>query len=158
MKFVSVDVDTPKGKRTLKFIKYSGKEDSRPCDAICPYAEMCEIIKDPRCPENPDRGFMDFCGELNEREDEKYLDLIPVKNTIEENLKDVIGDTYQALIKKGKLVCINDVIDELCPGWCGNYNKEHSQCTSENKSCLLAGLFKKVDMGEEMKEAENLNE
>jgi hypothetical protein len=145
-KYVSIDVQTPKGTRKLKFFKFTGEgeNDARPCEDVCPYAKICDTLPDPREPENKERGFMDFCGELSEQEDEKFLDLVPAENTVEENLSDVIGDLYQRIIQDEKLVKVDHVIDEICPGWCGNYVADHSACKVTNKSCLLSGLFMKT--------------
>ena len=145
-KFVSVEVETPKGTKKLKFSKYTGETDGRPCrcEDVCSYASVCEIIPDPRDPRNPDVSFVDFCGELSEREEEKYLDLVPTENTIEENLGDVIPDICQQIIAKKKLTNAEEVVDCLCPGWCSNYTKDHSGCKVETKSCILHDLFMKV--------------
>ncbi len=39
------------------------------------------------------------------------------------------------------MVYLDEVIDKCCPDICEYYNKEHSECTLENKMCILRGLF-----------------
>ena len=160
-KLINVPVETPKGKRLVKFFQFSGDdtEGARPCEDLCPYADICDKIPDPRDPENKERSFLDFCGELAENEDEKLIDVIPCENSIESSLSDVVGDIYQTLIEKKQLVSVGEAIDKICPGWCDSYDKEHSACKVTNKSCILSNLFsgKKVEEGEE-KENKETNE
>ena len=155
-KFVSVAVETPKGVKKLKFAKYTGDTEERPCrcETVCSYAKICELIPDPRDPENKDMSFVDFCGELSEREDDKYLDIVPVENTIEENLSDVLPDICQQIIKDKRLTSADVVVDTLCPGWCSDYKKDHSGCKVENRSCILHDLFMKINKKEEPTEDE----
>lgn len=160
-KLINVPVETPKGKRLVKFFQFSGDdtEGARPCEDFCPYADICDKIPDPRDPENKERSFLDFCGELAENEDEKLIDVIPCENSIESSLSDVVGDIYQTLIEKKQLVSVGEAIDKICPGWCDSYDKEHSACKVTNKSCILSNLFsgKKVEEEEE-KENKETNE
>ena len=160
-KLINVPVETPKGKRLVKFFQFSGDdtEGARPCEDFCPYADICDKIPDPRDPENKERSFLDFCGELAENEDEKLIDVIPCENSIESSLSDVVGDIYQTLIDKKHLVSVGEAIDKICPGWCDSYDKEHSACKVTNKSCILSNLFsgKKVEEAEE-KENKETNE
>lgn len=148
-KLVKIPVETPKGTKYLTFFRYvsDDKEDvCRPCEGICPYSEICDKIPDPRDPKNADLGFLDFCGSIGEGDgNEDLIDVIPVAGTVEENLKDVIGDVYQTIINGNKLVSIPSVIDEICPGWCDKYTEDHKNCVASNKSCLLRGLLLKTN-------------
>jgi hypothetical protein len=142
-KLINVPVETPKGKKVVKFFQFSGEdtEGARPCEQFCPYADICDKIPDPRDPQNKDRSFLDFCGELSEAEDDKFVDVIPCENSIETSLSDVVGDVYQTLINRKHLVSVDKAIDKICPGWCDSYDKEHSACKVTNKSCMLSNLF-----------------
>ena len=142
-KLVNVPVETPKGKKTVKFFQFTADdtEGARACEKLCPYADICDQIPDPRCPENKERSFLDFCGELSENDDEKFVDVIPCEGSIETSLSDVIGDVFQTLIERRHLVSVPDAIDKICPGWCDSYDKEHSACRVTNKSCMLTNLF-----------------
>ena len=154
-KLINVPVETPKGKKDVKFYQLTGDdtEGARACEKLCPYAEVCDKIPDPRDPQNKERSFLDFCGELSESEDEKFIDVIPCENSIENSLSDVIGDMYQKLIERNHLVSVGKAIDKICPGWCDSYDKEHSACKVTNKSCMLKNLFSKdVKEEEETKE------
>jgi hypothetical protein len=42
------------------------------------------------------------------------------------------------------MVPLNDFIDNVCPGFCSNYNKEHSNCNLENDFCICKDLFVKT--------------
>ncbi len=156
-KLINVPVETPKGKRNVKFFQFSGEdtEGARPCEQFCPYAEYCDQIPDPRDPENKERSFLDFCGELSENEDEKYIDVIPCENSIESSLSDVVGDVFQTLINKKHLVSVDKAIDKICPGWCDSYDQEHSACRVTNKSCMLTNLFAEMKNKEEKEEAKD---
>lgn len=144
-KLIRVPVQTPNGEKHVKFFQFTGEDTGgkRPCEEICPYAEFCDKIPDPREPKNEERKFMDFCGELGSAEgDDKYIDVIPAEGAIEEELSDVIGDVYQDMIKEKKLVKVDRVIKAVCSGWCEKFSEDFKNCTAENKSCILAQLFK----------------
>ena len=92
-----------------------------------------------------EQEFTDFCGNVSVGEDtDKSLDLIPVKGTVESNLKDLIPvDVFQKIIEKGRLIPVKDFIDSACSEWCDYYNKDYSNCTMNNASCMLQNLFMK---------------
>lgn len=157
-KLVRIPVQTPVGEKTLKFFRVVATEDGkpigRPCEGLCPYSESCDFLPDPRDPQNQQKGFMDFCGELqiadlksNENSDgpieNPYLDCIPCDGTVEENLEDILGnETYKRLIESRKVVKIKDFVDNVCSGWCDYYEKDHSNCNQSNPLCILAKLYK----------------
>lgn len=164
-KLRKVVVDTPKGKRFLTFRPIIETEEEiqskdgtivRACDAggACPYGKIvCENLKDPRNPDDPEVNFMDFCANVGEyfvtepgeeKSDVKTEDLsenyVPADGTLEENLFD-IDNYYQTLIEKKRLVKISDVIDCFCPDTCPFYDKDHTQCTPTNEICTLLNLI-----------------
>ena len=145
-KYVNVPVDTPKGRRCIKFFRYSDEDNKRrPCEGLCSYSAVCESLPDPSHLEDKDKGFLDFCGNLGMGEDgeelENLIDVIPAPESIEEALGDIC-DPYQELIKREKMVKIGKVIDVVCSGgFCSRYLPDHSRCTYENKSCILRPLF-----------------
>ena len=159
-KLVRIKVQTPKGERTLLFTRYDLPEtDGKiPCTNICPYKDICEEIPHPEYPNDPAFEFTDFCGNVSVGEEtDKSLDLIPVKGTVESNLKDLIPqDVFQRIIEKGRLVPVKDFIDNACSEWCDYYNKDYSNCTMNNASCMLQNLFmkRKITKVEEPQETE----
>ncbi len=156
-KLVRIPVETPQGERRLTFKKYdiTDSQGKMMCTACCPYKDICERIPDPRNPEDKSLSFIDYCSSLNESDDEEYLNCVPVEGTIEKELRDIIPDIYQQIIKEENLVPVNKVIDSVCSGWCDLYSKDHTNCTSNNKLCILNSLFPGK---EDKSEKENKNE
>lgn len=150
-KLKKIKVTTPKGDRSLLFIKYDLPSTGGriPCTSKCPYAEICDYLPHPEQPDNEDVSFVDFCGAIGQDAggDESDMDLIPVKGTIERSLKDILNpDVYQKLLKEQKLIPVDSVVDSFCPGWCDSYKKDHSGCTIDNTSCLMRELFIKENI------------
>lgn len=151
-KLKRVKVMTQKGERVLVFrpIKDIPTEQVI-CETECPYGKICDKIIDPRNPNNPDFKFTDFCGDLGEimeeesesekSKNEDLTEYVPVEGTIEENLYD-FPDIFQTLIEKNPMVRISDVIDKCCSSWCDSYTKDHSNCNTKNKLCIMHDLFK----------------
>lgn len=112
------------------------------CDKECPYGKCCAFIPDPRDPNNTELSFTDFCNDLgsNEGDDPELSSMVPKEGTVEELFKDQ-PNILQKIIGDKKLVYLNEVIDKCCPDICEYYNKDHSNCTLENKMCILRGLF-----------------
>lgn len=117
------------------------------CETRCPYSKVCSFIPDPRKPEgtpNIDEvdGFISFCGSLGKGEDEdsELRDYYPAEGSIEKTFKD-FPDIYKIVIDKNPLVNIKDVISSACKGWCPDYSDDYCNCTSQNMSCILRGLF-----------------
>ena len=156
-KLVKVKITTPKGDKTLTFKKYGLDESDRriPCTEKCPYSRTCELFPHPEYPDNSVVDFSDYCGSLGQDDDSK-LDLVPVKGTLEKNLRDMMTkDHFKKFIEEDRLVNIGSAIDSICSGgWCDLYNSEHTQCTSENGSCILHNILKSEVVKEEPKAAE----
>lgn len=144
-KIRKIKVTTPKGDRSLLFIKYDlpSTEGRIPCSSICPYSEICDYIPHPEQPDNSEVSFVDFCGSIGvDGSDESDMDLIPVKGTVEKSMKDLMNpDVYQKLLKDQRLISVDSVVDSFCPGWCDSYKKDHSGCNVGNTSCLMRELF-----------------
>lgn len=140
-RLIRVKVLTPKGERTLTYEPTSG--DTIVCLRGCVYKDVCDKIRDPRNPEDPDGAFTDFCSEcandLDEETQRVLANCIPKPGTIEENLYDL--DIVQELIEKNPLVSVNKVIDSVCSGWCDSYNEKKSNCNARNGMCILRSIF-----------------
>lgn len=123
-------------------------DDELVCETRCPYCDICDKIRDPRALSDEDRCFEDFCGELGETDDPENLNMIPVSGSLEEGFKNE-KDIFTTLIEKNPTIRLNDLIEKICSsGWCEDYNKEHSNCVSSNKSCLMQDLFIKKTVSE----------
>ena len=139
-----VEVQTEKGTRKLRFAHVGDMKapEENICNTKCPYRKICEEIPDPRCPQNKDKTFIDFCGELGggENDDPELVNSVPVKGTLEKAFEHDT-DVFQALIKRDPMVHVKDVIESVCQGWCDNYNENYSNCNECNATCILNGLF-----------------
>ena len=111
------------------------------CD-FCPYNGLCNKIPDPRNVEDNTSTFMDLCMVISNTEDDDYGDYVPELGSVEGCYSN--QDVVQSLIKKNPLVSTHKVIDSVCGelGLCPDYNKEHSECSDKNKTCILRQLFK----------------
>lgn len=145
------EVDTPNGKRFLKFRPASVDSDkSIICVSSCPYGKICGKLKDPRKPNDPNSHFSDLCNGLttdtvkqedSNKEEGKYiLSLHPAEGSLEEAFFDD-EDIFKQLIEKNPVVRINDVIDKTCSNWCDSYTPEKTNCNSRNKTCIMQDLF-----------------
>lgn len=162
---IIVKVQTPFGERHLTFHPVTiDREDENLCETKCPYggngSGLCDKMRDPRDPENPNSYFMVFCQEINVKSDlatpDKEIDMnsyVPAPMTVEENLMDVC-DINREIIKRNPYVKLDKVIDSVCSGWCADYCADHSKCTSKNLSCIIPNLLKAYE--DEKKEAEEL--
>lgn len=164
-KNIIVKVQTPVGERHLTYrpVKIDA-EDEILCVTKCPYggetAGLCDKLRDPRDPENPNSCFMAFCQEIDVSKDlitpDKKIDMneyIPGSMTIEDNLMDVI-DVNKDIIRTNPCIRLSKVIDSVCSGWCPSYCPDHSNCSSKNISCIIPDLLKDVES--EVKNAEEL--
>jgi hypothetical protein len=144
-KITAVDEKDDSKKYYFKFKPlFNVQDDELVCETRCSYCDICDKIRDPRAIDDKDRCFEDFCGELGEVDDPENLNMIPVPGAIEEGFKDNI-DIFQELIKTNPTICLSDMIEKVCSsGWCEDYNKEHTNCTAANKSCLMHDLFIKT--------------
>ena len=142
-KLKTVKVPTSNGEKVVVFRPIEDIPTSHLiCDKECPYGKCCSFIPDPRDPGNEELSFIDFCNDLgaNEGEDSDLTSMVPKEGTLEEIFKDQ-PDILQKIAGNKKLVYLDEVIDKCCPDICEYYNKEHSECTLENKMCILRGLF-----------------
>lgn len=158
-KLIKVKVKLPSGEeRFLVFRPINAPRDRYACE-ICPYDKYCVHIPHPEEPDNKELSFQEFCGSVdrsliensiarnpdngNGEEDMNEItsDAIPVEGTIEENLSDVI-EINQELLKKNPQVSLHKVIDTVCKDWCDKYEPSYCNCTANNASCMLCGLFK----------------
>ena len=112
------------------------------CDKECPYGKCCSELPDPRNMEDEELSFTDFCNDLGAEDgsDSELTSMVPKDGSLEELFRGY-PNVLQKIIGKKKLVYLNDVIDKCCPDICDYYNKEHTDCTLENKMCFLRGLF-----------------
>lgn len=140
-----IKVQTPKGERQLTFIQSprAKAELEVCCEEVCPYGNICEKIRDPRNPSDPNSSLLTLCCELGlgDGDDESLQQLFPAPRTIEENLAD-FPDIFQQLTEKNPYVPVKDVIDSVCSKFCDYYEPNCSNCTSKNLSCILHDLFK----------------
>ena len=92
--------------------------------------------------EDEELSFTDFCNDLGAEDgsDSELTSMVPKDGSLEELFRGY-PNVLQKIIGKKKLVYLNDVIDKCCPDICDYYNKEHTDCTLENKMCFLRGLF-----------------
>lgn len=130
------------GEKTFTFQPAGYRDGVYDCELVCPYAKYCEHLPDPR-PEMKDEksSFLNFCGSVGELEglDGNY---IPVDGTIEENFKDD-EDVINQLIYKGLgMVNVTEIVDEVCSGFCDQYDETHSNCKSCNAGCILNKLLR----------------
>jgi hypothetical protein len=125
---------------------YNVGDDELVCETRCTYCDICNKIPDPRALGDKERCFEDFCGELGEADDPENLNMIPLPGSLEESFKDE-NDIFLKLIEKNPVIKLEDLIEKVCSsGWCEDYNKEHTNCNSKNRSCLMQDLFiKKVE-------------
>ena len=118
------------------------------CD-LCPYGvKLCRVLPHPDPKENKvgpgKKYFSDFCMTVGDDTE----GLVPLKGTIEENMNP--GDEYfQELIKKNRLVPVQDVIRSVCNGICSLYSPDFSGCRSDNDSCIIHDLLKNFSDGPE---------
>ena len=157
-KNIIVKVMTPEGERHVVFRPVVKKEETEIfCDTECPYGKnhLCDKLRDPRDPSRADYCFMSFCQEIDPQTDlvtpDKSInmnDYVPIENTIEDNLADII-DVNNDILKTNPCVRIDKVVDTICPDWCPDYMKDHSKCSSKNMSCIIRSLFQELDRVDE---------
>ena len=132
--------------RTFKYnVRRNSSEDVR-CDEYCPYANLCEHICDPRNSTKKDSNFSEFCGTVEfdidkELEDEtQRVTYIPAEGSLEEAFKDE-EDLLTQVVGKDPVIRVSKLINNFCCDFCDSYNEEHSNCTADNRSCILRKLF-----------------
>jgi len=171
LKARQVPIQTPKGERKLTFVQSpKAKAESEViCEDVCPYGNLCEKIRDPRNPEDPNSSLETLCCELglNDGDDETLQQFFPAPRTLEENLPD-FPDLFQQVIEKNPVIPVVDFIKNVCSKFCDEFEPGCSNCTSKNLGCMLHDLFKAknieaieyqiVDESEFKKEAEKEEE
>lgn len=126
-----------KTKEGFLFKQVTVPDDKLPCD-FCPYSrnEFCDNIPDPNG--EPDKSFLDYCNDLSYENEDSFAEAVPIEGTIEK----VLGiDLMETVIKKNPIVRVDKVIDTLCPDFCDQYSKDHKNCNSTNRTCILKKLL-----------------
>ncbi len=116
---------------------------------LCPYEKVCDHIKSPAYPNDPNQSLAAFCSDnivLNGEdaedvdEDGKEYDFVPVEGTWEKNVPELFE--MSEIVKDNPLVRLKDVVESTCAKWCDSYKDDFSGCGSEDV-CLLKKLFEK---------------
>lgn len=145
LKARQIRIQTPRGERTLTFVQSpkAKAELEVPCEDICPYGNLCEHIRDPRNPEDPNSSLETLCCELGLEDgaDETLQQFFPAARTIEENLSD-FPDIFQQVVNKDPLVSVKEVIQNVCSKFCDDFEPGCTNCNSKNLGCMLHDLFK----------------
>ena len=140
-----IPVQTPKGEIKLTFVQSpkAKAELEVCCEDVCPYGNICEKIRDPRNPSDPNSSLETVCCELGlgDGDDESLQQFFPAPGTIEENLSD-FPDIFQQITQKNPYIPVVDVIKNVCSKFCDYFEPGCSNCTSKNLSCMLHDLFK----------------
>ena len=151
-KIKSVTVNSFEGPKTITMVPIvidNTKEVSDViCTQCCPYGSVCSKLRHPEHLDNPNLTLNDWCVDLSFSDDKQteLSDLgqyYPKAGEIE-NLYPKENDFIQELIKTNSLVNINEFIDNVCSGFCDQYDSCHSNCSSKNQLCILKELFKKT--------------
>lgn len=149
-KYRSVEVNTPKGPRTLQYMygENSGNSDKpiNTCQADCIYEKVCKLLPDPeRSEEFTKYRFCDFCTRIGDNADtdegRELRKMVPVPGCLENELGDVFPRIIEVIQEKNPIIYLSDVIDCVCGYQCEFYDKDHSQCGKGNSLCLLQDLF-----------------
>ena len=145
LKAREITIQTPRGERKLTFVQSpkAKAELEVCCEEVCPYGNLCEKIRDPRNPEDPNSSLETLCCELGlgDGDDESLQQFFPAPGTIEKNLPD-FPDIFQQLTEKNPMVALKDVITNVCSKFCDEFEPGCSNCNSKNLSCMLHDLFK----------------
>lgn len=116
----------------------------------CPLFSFCDLLSDPREPDNKETSFQDFCIATGDQalqevlNDDKFENLLPEVSDVLVYTKHMDEDIYKKLIQKDPYVKVAEVIDCMCGpnGYtCPMYNPEHTNCSSTNGICILRKLF-----------------
>lgn len=147
----SITVDTPSGKKTITMVPVLVNFDEDKiaitdtfCSTCCPYGSICGKLKDPRDPNNG-KTLTDWCNEISFTDDSlentnDYAIMHPMEGEIE-RLYDEESSPFKQLLQLNPVVNLNTFIDNVCPGFCDKYNKDHSNCGLDNDFCICRGLF-----------------
>lgn len=85
---ITVRIKTPVGFKKLSFEapnKELLEKGVELCEDLCPLSVVCEVIRNPRKPDNVDSSFMNLCCELGVKDgrDKKLMEYIPSPGTID---------------------------------------------------------------------------
>lgn len=149
LKLKSVKVSTPMGEKRVTMVPVlvdpNHPIEESLCAASCPYGNICDKLRDPRDPENPDKTLQDWCVDCSF--DGENYDTVnefgsshPAEGTIE-TLYSEDSDSFKQLMKLNPIINLNTFIDNVCPGFCSFYNKDHSECSMKNEFCICKSLF-----------------
>lgn len=145
----SIDVETPMGPRKINMVPImidpSNPIEETLCASKCPYGNICEKLRDPRNPSDPNRTLQDWCVEISFNDENldtvnELGSMVPAEGSIE-TLYDTESDPFKQLMELNPMVNLNTFIDQVCSGFCSMYNKEHSNCNIKNDFCICKGLF-----------------
>ena len=174
LKIKNVKVQTPQGEKIVAMIPVT--VDTSPeatslndtlCGSCCPYCRICTLLRDPRDPENPNLSLNDWCNDLGFVKDEEkgiietteFVSMMPAEGSIE-RLYPEDSDSFKQLLSANPSISLKTLIDDTCPGFCGMYNKEHSNCTLDNEFCVFRNVLTKrqdtvfLNKKEEIKETQ----
>ena len=116
----------------------------------CPLLNFCDLISYPNDPDDQQKTFQDFCIETGDQTPENifndggFENLVPEISDVLRFANDFNQNIYKQILQKDKYVRLGDVIDSFCgpDGYtCPVYNKDHTNCSSENGLCVLRKLF-----------------
>lgn len=150
-----VEVNTPSGIKSILMLPVliDSKNgvielENTLCASCCPYVSVCEKLADPRDPSDKTKRLIDWCNESSFTDSTMTVTndiamMHPMAGEIEK-LYDPGSEPFRQLTESNPLVPLNDFIDNVCPGFCSNYNKEHSNCNLENDFCICKDLFVKT--------------
>lgn len=145
-----VIIETPTGKKVINMqpviIDTSenapGINDTI-CSSCCPYGSICDKLRDPRNPDDPDGRLEDWCLENDFKEDNievsEFATMVPMEGSIE-NLYPEESEPFKQLMELNPSINLRTLIDSVCPGFCDQYKKDHSSC-SLNSICIFKSLF-----------------
>lgn len=145
----TVKVETPMGPKKVNMVPIlidpNEPIEETLCASKCPYGSICEKLRDPRDPSNPEKTLQDWCVEISFNDENldsvnELGSMVPAEGSIEA-LYDGESDSFKQLLELNPLVNLNTFIDTVCPGFCSFYDKDHSKCNMKNDFCICKGLF-----------------
>lgn len=111
------------------------------CDD-CYYSKICRYIPDPRYIDNKDYCFTDYCSDLsvdNSGNSTDLCNMVPVEGELERLFAD--KNIFENIENNNPLYRLSELIDKACPSMCELYDKDHSNCSLNNKLCIFRELF-----------------
>ncbi len=148
----TIDVNTPSGIKTITMVPVmiNLEEDKISitetfCATCCPYGSICGKLRDPRDPKNKEKNLADWCNEVSFTDEtlectNEFAMMHPMEGEIEK-LYDEKSEPFKQLLEYNPLINLNTFIDNVCPGFCDRYDKDHSNCSFDNEFCICKSLF-----------------